>query len=446
MDRNRFQSWLLPVPPTQNEQSLHLQPGLYHYCRQREGQYVRYHLRVENSGQALLIVAAVEVAKLTRSGAIAAFGVLEGKSDSEITTDLAHLPSAPKVIADVRKMVAELGLPNKRYPIFNLTDPLVDENLQGLIAPFQADIELANMELQKKYLDALWHAGIPHVRFVDVDCAEPLDENRMRLLCAGVQHAEDLGMITGIRMRASSFVDASAGEKLPIDRIAELGADYVVVPWGVSPAFHEHVFGKGDLECLKKVVERGNHWEFPVVLETGLTTQTVQVFEEQLDKALALDIAHFEVFAIARLRKTQVDMASPEQTGAISAFASQHMRQLAGWVEDLADARRVQIIWLPTHALSKPTQAAMKYLLKVGPRAGADISIRIDQYGNVYPPRGIKTAVGKIHEAAWSTIWNHDCFLSFREMVNRNEHCRQCPMLTVCAAHCPADEAGWAIE
>jgi radical SAM protein with 4Fe4S-binding SPASM domain len=447
MDWKSIRPWVLPVTPAnQQHQPLQLQPGLRHYIRQRNGQYVRYHLRVENSGQALLIVAAVEAARLTRSGAIAAYGVLEGKNDQQINHDLANLTTAPKVIAEVRQMVAELGLPSKRYPVFNLTDPFVEENPQGLIAPFQADVELTNIESLKKYLHALWDAGIPHVRFVSVDTAQPLDEPRLQLLCAAVQYAEDLGMIAGVRMRAGSLANSSLGGKLPVDRIAELGVDYVVLPWGVSEANHELLFGLGDLQSLPKIVERSQHWEFPVVLESGLTTETVQVFEDELDKAIALDIAHIEVFPIARLPKTPSVKAIEQPDNPITPFDFQHMRQLASWIEDLADARRVQLIWLPPHSLVRPDPMAIASLLRNGPRAGSDISIRIDVQGNVYPPRGNKTSVGKIHQTAWSTIWNHTCFRSYRDMVNRNEHCNLCPLLAICAAHCPADEAGWAIE
>ncbi|MFO0942442.1 MAG: SPASM domain-containing protein [Pirellulales bacterium] len=131
----------------------------------------------------------------------------------------------------------------------------------------------------------------------------------------------------------------------------------------------------------------------------------------------------------------------------LTPFQASHLRQLASWVEDLADNRRVQIVWLAPHAISGSlnSQSVLEQL-KRGPRAGADVSIRVDCHGNVYPPRGPRTSVGVIDRDAWAAIWNHDCFQSFREMVNRNDHCDLCPMLTTCAVHCPADAAGWAIE
>jgi radical SAM protein with 4Fe4S-binding SPASM domain len=131
----------------------------------------------------------------------------------------------------------------------------------------------------------------------------------------------------------------------------------------------------------------------------------------------------------------------------LTPFEAHQLRQLASWIEDLADARSLQIIWLPPHTFNSDfTHEKLIGQLRLGPRAGADISVRVDTNGQVYPPRGPRVAVGTIDRTDWSEIWNHPCFRSFREMVRRTEHCSVCPLLTMCASYCPADEAGWTIE
>ncbi len=458
MDWKRIRPWILPTVKPPAFEHLELPVGLRHYSLQRNGQYVRYHLRIERSGQSLLIVAASEAARLTKSGTIAALGVLEGKSDSQITNDLQQQANASKIISDVRELIGQLGLPNKRFPIFNLADPLAGDNPAGLIAPFQADVELPEgLDDLKARLRALWQAGIPHVRFVEAPSKQksekthsdqPLSEERLKVLCGAVQFAEDMGMIAGVRLSASNFMQRTANGKPLVDRIAELGVDYVVAPWAVEPQLHQLIFGSTDQAQFQSLVERATHWEFPAVLEAGLVLESVNCFEEQLDLAIAQGITHFEVFPIVYPNETnnETNNESNEQSSP-QAYQPRHLKQLAGWIEDLADNRRAQIVWLPPHTTASPlSQNRIRQLMKSGPRAGADVSIRVDASGQVFAPRGARTAVGKIQQSSWEQIWEHSCFQRFRELVCRNDHCNNCPMLTMCASHCPADQAGWTIE
>ncbi len=459
--------WIIPAveasQPHEALQPLTLRPGLTHYRLERNGQWVRYHLRVENNGQALLLVAAAEAVRLTRSGAIAAFGVLEGKSDEEISRDLANSQYAASIIADVRKMIAELGTPNKRYPVFNLTDPLDDTNPSGLIAPFQADIVLGNWETTKPCLDALWQAGIPHVRFIGADPRE-LDPNvfnhseldhrqfnasRIDALCKAVQYAEDIGMIAGLRMRASSLLHvAPDSEQSVLDRVAELGLDYIAVPWGVEAALHDRLFGEGDYDHLWKGIRRADHWELTSVLEVGLFRENVQMFDDQLDKAVEQGVQNVEVFALATTDTSQGDKAvDADKAVWCTPFEPQNMRQLASWVEDLADDRQVRVIWLPPLTSRRPmTCEVLSQLVKSGPRTSGDVSIRVRHDGQVIASHGPVQPVGRVQLNAWPQLWNHPNFYEFREVIDRNPGCSECSRMAICAVRCPADPAGWAIE
>lgn len=445
MDWKKIRPWIVPTFSPSTASRSTLAAGLRHYSRQRDGAYVRYHLRIERSGQSLLIVAASEAVRLTEFGTIAAVGVLEGKSDSQIVEDLQSQPNAGQIVGRVRSIIGKLGLPNKRYPIFNLTDPSSSDAPLGLIAPFQADLELPREHGRlRPILEALWQAGIPHIRIVGIDQNRQSRKVVVERLCNAVQLAEDIGMIAGVRMAASMLMQHDANNVALIDRLAELGLDYVVVPWGVTTSIHSQVFGAEDYEAIETVTKRALRWEFPVVLEAALIHQTTLEFEQQLDLAVQSGRSYFEVFPIGH--RTQTNEPA-WQSESLAAYQPQHMRQLASWIEDLADNRRAQIVWLSPHSTSGPlTQAAIQKLMQNGPRAGADISIRIDSQGNVFAPRGNRISVGAIDRQSWESIWNHECFRSFRELVVRNDHCALCPMLTTCAVSCPADPAGWTIE
>lgn len=441
----KVKPWVLPTGRSL-QATPKIEPGLYHFRRERGGQLVRYHLRVEHSGQALLLVAAVEVVRLTQTGAIVALGILENKSESEILSMLGNLLGGEKLIAEVRKMIAELGLPNKRYPIFNLIDPTGENSPHGLIAPFQADLVLGDWDTVRLCLHALWNAGIPHVRFLP-DSNRHWDEEQTHLLCSAIQLAEDIGMIAGVRMNASPLLQCdSESEKTVMDRICELGVDYVVVPWAVAMHLHERLWGKSDYAAFQPLVQAASGWEVTTVLEAGLTHPSVEFFEEGLDAMRDQGIEYVEVFALAKCPNSSSPNA-PSGTSGDAAFQFQQLRQLAGWIEDLAEARRLQIVWLPPVGISAESMDEVtKKKVRLGPRAGADISIRVESDGRVIPPRGPYKSVGVIHRTPWPEIWNHPSFFRFRQMVNKREYCSECPIMTMCSSHCPADPEGWATK
>ena len=223
----------------------------------------------------------------------------------------------------------------------------------------------------------------------------------------------------------------------------------MVVPWAVSSELHGGLFGEDDVLRLEQVIREANRWEVTCVLEAGLSRQSAEVFETELDRMLGQGIEHVEVFGLAQ-HPDNTEAAESSDSSAdhlCTPFEHQHMRQLAGWIEDVADDRRIQIVWLPTLSTRGwlSSQKAVN-LLRKGPRAGADISIRVESDGQVIPPRGPRQNIGTIHRTAWKEIWSHPSFRRFRQLVNRNEHCAECSMMTMCAAHCPADPQGWAIE
>lgn len=475
MDWTKIRSWIIPTSSV--GQSASIPAGMWHYSRQRDHSFVRFHLRVDHSGQALLIAAASEAVHLTRSGAIAARGILEGKSEAEITVELNQMAAAPEIICQIRSLMDHLGSPNKRYPIFNLPDSASEYQSSGLIAPFQADIELPeNSQLLTGRLRALWQAGIPHVRVLlpSEDSQANLASSRVRLLeeeqlsrlCTAIQIAEDIGMIAGVRLTVSQLLQSLQGDKLVVDELAQMGLDYAVVPWGVDSRLHDELFGEGDFDRWSRLVSRAEHWEFPIVAQAGLVPSLIDQFEDQMDRLIEGGITHFETFPIAELPQlvkspAMADQRSdmPPRQGAwadyrLSApddkwlpFQAVQMRQLAGWIEDLADNRRVQIVWLAPHSCSAELDPNLvRQLIYNGPRAGADISLRVDAHGRVFPPRGPRESVGQIDNSTWSQIWNHRAFRHFRDAVDQNQHCDICPRMAICAAGCPSEPTGWTIE
>jgi radical SAM protein with 4Fe4S-binding SPASM domain len=421
----RWLPWLLPTARGLSRQA-RLSPGLYHFQRERDGQYIRYHLRVEGQGHGLLIAAASEAVRLSPLGAAIAHGLLSDRSTAEVAATLGLKPTS-EAIVQVERVVRELGRPSARFPIFNLADPAASDQPVDLMAPFQADLEVAAASTLCAILDRLWTAGIPHARFL------LQDEGDEEHAIAAVQHAEDIGMIAGAR-----FPKAAAASASRIEKLAAVGLDYVVLPWAVCDPVHDAIYGAGDYARFPQAVRDVQRCEMTAVAQIPLIQQTEAALEDNLDELIQRGVAHAEVFAVA------VPDAAEEQLEADpwQPLAAAELRQVATRLEELADQRGLQLIWLPPQAIR--SGEPMLQRLRSGPRAGGDVSIRVPANGDVIPPRGPRQVAGNLLAQPWPAIWNHPAFARYRRRVESPERCEQCPGLAICAAMCPADPAGWA--
>ena len=425
-----LQDWFLPRVAALEPRPL-VAPGLYHYQRKHHNEYIRCHLRVDDGGFAVLIVAASEALLLSPQGAYVAKGLLEGRSAEELQSAL-DVANPAQVVADVQHALADLGQPDVRYPIFNLSDPSFHEPTWRLNAPFQADLVVGSADVACRLIDKLWEARIPHVRLLATPRADK------RAVVAAVTHAEDVGMIAGVRANTVRWVDFTI-----LAELADAGLDYLMVPWGISEVIHQRMCGVGDYEALAPVVRQIARCEVTPVVNAPLLPSTWRGLDLCLDDLIQLGLEHAEVFAIA---ETTPGVATTSARPAVlgmndRGFAAQQLKQVAGWVEDVADSRRIQITWLPPQR-REPGERAID-VARRGPRAGGDVSIRVESDGMVVPPRGPYRIAGQLLEDAWQNIWHDDAFLRYRQRTNAPTRCDSCPGMAVCAADCPSDERSW---
>ncbi len=286
---------------------------------------------------------------------------------------------------------------------------------------------VAGETMTNAILDKLWEARIPHVRLITTPRTEKGS------LVRAVVHAEDLGMISGVRTRYAHWLDEPT-----LRYLAEAGVDYIVLPWGVDQATHDHWYGRGDYLRFRELARQALANEVTPVANAPLMQSTWDLFPTHLDELIELGISHIEVFAIAEQASSH-----PKANRQHFGFDAAALRQLAGWIEDLADKRHVQIVWLPPvlHARHRSLQE----IVRQSPRAGGDVTIRVEANGDVVPPRGPWQVAGNLLEDDWSTIWSHQAFYELREKVEQPSHCAECRDMTVCAAFCPADTEGWVI-
>jgi radical SAM protein with 4Fe4S-binding SPASM domain len=423
---HKLVEWLLPRPPAILERA-GFTPGVYHYLRESGGgTYTRFHLRAERSGAGLLLANATAAARLHPSGVIIAKGILEGEPAPRIKARLEKVFSgltpaqADADIAAVGRIINTLDTPGDNYPILNLDDPSFSPKAELLDRPLSADVPLAEPERLLPILDRLWELGIPHATIVAG--AEP---NPVWLVRA-VERAQDLGMIAGVRGRASDL-----GPPSLVEDLAQAGVDHVNVLYlSANPAIHDALAGPGDHAQAEAVIGRIHAREVCPVVEVALVEPTLAVIEDTLEAVERLGVHNAGFYAVA-----SVESADGPLRAAL-------MSQAARLVEEAAADADVRFLWYAPRRYTPGMTLAQQ--VQLGPRCSGDLAIRVEPDGSVLAARGPARSVGNLLHESWETIQTHPVYRQYRQRLLSDTHCDDCPGLAVCGADCPRDPAGWA--
>ena len=411
-----------------------IRPGLYHYLHENQGQYTRFHLRVEPDGAGMLLANATAAAHLSPAGVVIVKGMMENPSDTaesfgRIQRDLRarfdHTTpeQIQKDFTQVRILLNELASPGDNYPILNLGDAAVAPQATQLFAPLEATLSLAEPDKMVPLLNRLWEIGVPHATILVPEAPNP------DYLVRAVERAEDLGMICGVSGRATDLVQGAL-----LDDLVMAGLDHVTVFYASAQSdIHDTLFGDGDHLAARQVFTRTQQLEVADVGHIPLVQATLPRLDETLESLLALNVPNAAFFAIAT--------TEDDPDGAIPANA---MRQVAAQVEEDAAEANVRYIWEPP--VQRNPAKSLAEQLYAGPRCSTDLSIRVEPNGSVIAPRGPYRMAGNILRDDWDSIWMTDAFQSYRDRVNAPTRCDQCPGLAICAADCPVEPRGWSSE
>lgn len=406
--------------------------GLYHYMREANGTYTRFHLRVETDGRGMLLANATAAARLSSSGVMIAKGLLDKKRDDEIIQQLKQNfrgATNEEMQADLERVAALLAIlaaPGDNYPIVNFEDAEISPFEAELMAPFQADIPLAPFERLAPILDRLWEAGIPHA-IILVD-EKPVGQDLVHV----VERAEDLGMIAGVRGRASDL-----SRDTLVTELAMAGLDHFNVIYASADSnLHDALLGQGDHQLVSPLFASIHENEVAPVAEIPLIDKTSSLIslEDTLGEIQMAGIHNVNFWAIA----APDEMQDEERAGALTSSA---MPQAADIVEEKANESEVRFIWQPP--MLRDPSIAIGQQIRLGARCSSDVSIRVEPNGDVIPPRGPYVSAGNILHEDWETIWHHDAFVNYRTRVERPTRCNECPDLAICAVDCPRKLKGW---
>jgi radical SAM protein with 4Fe4S-binding SPASM domain len=427
MKKNELPRWLIarPAPSVPS-----ISPGIYHYTRDDSGTYTRFHLRIDPDGQGYLLANATVAARLSPSGAMIAKGLLDGNSTQEIEAMVKKsFRGAANVkleidIKQVAKIISDLSLPGDNYPVINLDDSVVSAHAARLMAPMRADVSMISSAKTLNLLDHLWDVGIPHATFVLSNGTQAVD------LVRAVERAEDLGMIAGVRGRASDLSQPGVARDL-----AFAGADYISLFYAAADEqIHDSLLGGGDFHAIGPLFAEIRELDVPRVAEIPLVRSTTDALGDTLHSLGQMDITNVNFFAIA----LPDDSVGGEDSGALPASA---LPQLADLVEEWASEANVRFVWQPS--VWRNQDIGLDKQVQMGARCSDDLSVRIEADGEVIPARGPYESAGNILRDEWESIWNNHAFRRYRERVETPTRCEECPGLAICAADCPRESSGW---
>lgn len=406
-----------------------LKPGLYHYLRDSgEGTYTRFHLRVDPSGDGVLLANATAAARLRPSGLVIAKALLDGEQPDRIVQRLQGAfralsrAQAEADIQRVRELIARLDSPGDNYPIINLDDPAFAGDVPPLAKPIAADVPLGELARLEPLLRRLWELGIPQVRLL---AAGDFDA---RVAVRAVELAEDLGMIAGLRAAA-----AVLNQGMLIAELARAGLDHLDV-WCFSlvEAVHDALAGEGAFAEFRRAVETARQAEICPVAVMALLRQTADSIEESIAAVADLGLGALALFALA----------TTELAESGGPLLAEELFQLACLIEEAADAHGVRLLWYAP--LRFDPQRPLAEQVAAGPRTSGDMAVRVELDGSVWLARGPNRPAGNVLTQDWEQIVESLVFRNYRRIVETALHCEQCPGLMCRPLDCPRNPARWA--
>lgn len=369
-------------------------PGLLHFVREADGRVLRYHLRVERDGSGLLIANASEACRLSPSGVRIARGLLEKVSVEHLAKELLQTfrgltrETANADIARVRAVMDEMVRPGSRFPLYSLDDASHVHH-RMLSAPLVADVELPELERGKQLLAKLWDAAVPQAVLL-----VPEGGSRATAL-ALVERAEDLGMIIGVRGRATDI-----GGEDALQALAMAGLDRADVFYAhTDAAVHDALFGEGDHARAHAAFATLRVLGVCPVAVVPLVASTWNAFG---DTAGALrDSGVTTVIAYAVVGDGALPRAAVPQT---TAFA-----------EETAERLGVAILSTFPVSIEDGDGAGVVAATRRGPRAAGDAAVHVAPDGAVLPADGPAKSAGDLLRDPWSQIWSSPVFARARE-------------------------------
>ena len=247
-------------------------------------------------------------------------------------------------------------------------------------------------------LRRLWEVGIPNVTVLAPEEFERGD------LIRAIELAEDLGMIAGVRGRATDLWDEDL-----LQDVMMAGVDHVTVLYAATdPALHDALCGAGDHAAATALFDWLEAHEICAIAEMPLTQRTAQELEATVEEMAKLGVDNIAFVAYVLTD----ELALEEKDNALAPAA---LPQLEARVEEAATRTQMRFLWVPP--MPRRPEIPLAAQVRQGPRCAEDTAVRVEPNGEVIPSHGPIQSVGNILKDDWETIWQHEAFRIYREKV-----------------------------
>jgi len=422
-------------------------PGRYTYRGKDSLAGMPLQLRVEPTGQGVMVINANAVLHLNHSATAFAYYFMEGLPENEVLKHVRRMYRVKEEQArtDYNKLVytiSTLARTEKVDPISFLEIEKEEPFSYSYSAPLRMDLALTfrcqndcmhcyaggphetpelDTQKWKLVIDRLYDIGVFIVTFTG---GEPtLREDLPELLI----YAQKKGMVAGLITNGRRLKDEAYVEVLE-----KSGLDFAQITLeSHKPEIHDKMTNsKGSWVETVAGIRNAVRSEIFVSTNTTLSKQNADTFLTTVDFIKSLDVAAFGCNSL--IYSGKANAVSEE-----FALPLDGLKELLPKVHDKAHHLGLKFLWYtPTqYCRFDPVQLG----LGIKSCTAAMVNMCVGPNGDVYPCQSYFESLGNILTDSWEKIWKNPLAEKFRKRGYAEPKCKDCPQLQICGGGCPLE-------
>ena len=422
-------------------------PGRYTYRGKDSLAGMPLQLRVEPTGQGVMVINANAVLHLNHTATAFAYYFMEGLPENEVLKHVRRMYRVKEEQArtDYNKLVytiSTLARTEKVDPISFLEIEKEEPFSYSYSAPLRMDLALTfrcqndcmhcyaggphetpelDTQKWKLVIDRLYDIGVFIVTFTG---GEPtLREDLPELLI----YAQKKGMVTGLITNGRRLKDDAYVEVLE-----KSGLDFAQITLeSHKPEIHDKMTNsKGSWVETVAGIRNAVRSEIFLSTNTTLSKQNADTFLTTVDFIKSLDVAAFGCNSL--IYSGKANAVSEE-----FALPLDGLKELLPKVHDKAHHLGLKFLWYtPTqYCRFDPVQLG----LGIKSCTAAMVNMCVGPNGDVYPCQSYFESLGNILTDSWEKIWKNPLAEKLRKRGYAEPKCKDCPQLQICGGGCPLE-------
>ena len=421
--------------------------GRYTYRGEDKFAGMSLQLRIEQSGQGVMVINANTVLHLNHTGTAFAYYFMQGLAQKEVLTKIRRMyhVNGDTAKADYEKLVytiSTLAQTEKIDPVTFLDIEKEEPFTYQYSAPLRMDLALTfrcqndcvhcyaggpheTTELTtaqwKSIIDKLSEIGVFILTFTGGEPTLREDLPELQL------YAQNKGMVTGLISNGRKLKD-----RVYVDVLEKSGLDFVQITLeSHKPQIHDLMTSaNGSWKETVEGIQNAVQSQIYVSTNTTLSKHNANDFITTIDYIKGLGVDAFGCNSL--IYSGKAPSASEEFT-----LNVEDLKMLLPKIRDKANAVGLKFLWYtPTqYCQFDPVQLG----LGVKTCTAAMINACVGPNGDVYPCQSYFESLGNILNEPWEKIWHHSLAEKLRNRENVEEKCKDCSQLQVCGGGCPLE-------